>query len=339
MMLNRLGRLRNHKEGLVGLLQEACDRLRLKRNGPWEFQGAVGTGIQLPTPGRLGASFSGDRRCFRSLAQSPSRQWQTGVTRELVWGSLPRHVSGDHCQGRASVQEAESREGMVAEVGAVGGCRGEVVVLYKGKGITLFRLLVRMKVAQLTAIVAAAVPIATYSTEVCPPPPLPPWRRCFLLSFALYPISWDFPSTCLPYALSTFRMSLASILCVLSFAARRSALNTFHSSSCSLLCHPLICLLVQGGNEISNSPAMHRCSCPPGLMAVLSSLSSPQRTSRARDPNGILPRTHLPCLTTGSCPSGASGCSQRSAHRRGGRVHCCLVLLEPLRGEAVSPAR
>jgi len=39
-------------------------------------------------------------------------------------------------------------------------------VIYKGKGIKIFRLLVRMKIAQLSVIAATAVPLATYASQV-----------------------------------------------------------------------------------------------------------------------------------------------------------------------------
>mmetsp|Transcript_30040 Transcript_30040/g.77071 ORF Transcript_30040/g.77071 Transcript_30040/m.77071 type:complete len:150 (-) Transcript_30040:1594-2043(-) len=77
----------------------------------------------------------------------------------------PRHFSTGSRSGREDgSQAAANGSGRHAPSPATALVNREV--LYKGKGQRVFRVLVRMKIAQLTGVAAAAVPIATYTTEV-----------------------------------------------------------------------------------------------------------------------------------------------------------------------------
>jgi len=51
------------------------------------------------------------------------------------------------------------------------GVDGEIEVLYKGRWMLPFRVLVRLKMFQLGGVAACAVPLGTLLTEVRPPPP------------------------------------------------------------------------------------------------------------------------------------------------------------------------
>ena len=101
-------------------------------------------------------------RCLTPQTSPPAVAQST--THQHTWGTHDRRHLSSSLPACAPAEEEPSfsSESSSQQSSIKAGTR---VVLYKGKGIKVFRILVRMKIAQLTGIAACAVPIGTYSVE------------------------------------------------------------------------------------------------------------------------------------------------------------------------------
>ncbi len=63
----------------------------------------------------------------------------------------------------SSAKTATSREGASPKSGE----DAERIVLYRGRGMVPFRVLVRLKIFQLAGVAALAIPINTFLVEAC----------------------------------------------------------------------------------------------------------------------------------------------------------------------------
>lgn len=144
------------------------EQLERTRTGVRVFSG-VSDSVLEPV-GSFG-SVRGSAASATRHPQSWGQPWASAHGLSTASGSAAQPTSGgSRPPGGSTVAEPDSREGGEpgAARGAAGGGAAQRVVMYKGFGMVPFRVLVRLKVIQLTGVAGLAIPITCFLAGVRP---------------------------------------------------------------------------------------------------------------------------------------------------------------------------